>query len=55
VERLRGFLGRLPGGHRPPTGPLTTTEAADADELRQETLAKDTEPIEDEQEDARDD
>jgi len=43
VKRLRAFLDRLPGGHRPPTGPLTTTEAADAEELRQEALAKDTE------------
>jgi hypothetical protein len=43
VKRLRAFLDRLPGGHRPPTGPLTTTEAADAEELRQEVLAKDEE------------
>jgi hypothetical protein len=43
VKRLRAFLARLPGGHRPPTGPLTTTEAADAEELRQETVAKDKE------------
>jgi hypothetical protein len=41
MKRLRAFLERLPGGHRPPTGPLTTSEAADAEELRQETLAKD--------------
>jgi hypothetical protein len=40
----------LPGGHRPPTGPLTTSEAADAEELRQETLAKSDERIEGEQE-----
>ena len=42
-KRLRAFLDRLPGGHRPPTGPMTTAETADADELRRETLAKDTE------------
>jgi hypothetical protein len=52
VKRLRTFLERLPGGHRPPTGPLTTTETADAEELRQETVAKDNERIEREQEDA---
>jgi hypothetical protein len=46
VKRLRAFLERLPGGHRPPTGPLTTTEANDAEELRRETLAKDEERIE---------
>jgi hypothetical protein len=40
VKRLRAFLDQLPGGHRPPTGPLTTAEAADAEELRQEVLAK---------------
>ncbi len=53
MKRLRGFLERLPGGHRPPTGPLTTSEAADAEELRQETLAKTDERIEREQEEPR--
>ena len=52
MKRFRTFLERLPGGHRPPTGPLTTTETADAEELRQETVAKDNERIEREQEDA---
>lgn len=52
VKRLRAFLERLPGGHRPPTGPLTTTEAADAEELRQETLANDKERIEHGQDEA---
>ncbi len=52
MKRLRTFLERLPGGHRPPTGPLTTSEAADAEELRQETLAKNDERIEREQEEA---
>ena len=52
MMRLRAFLDRLPGGHRPPTGPLTTSEATDAEELRQETLAKDEERIEREQEEA---
>jgi hypothetical protein len=37
--------------HRPPTGPLTTSEAADAEELRQ-ALAKNDERIEREQEEA---
>ena len=49
MKRLRAFLERLPGGHRPPTGPLTTSEATEAEELRQETLAKDAERIEREQ------
>jgi len=50
VKRLRAFLDRLPGGHRPPTGPMTTAETADAEELQRETLAKDTERTQREQE-----
>jgi hypothetical protein len=49
MKRLRALLERLPGGHRPPTGPLTNAEQTDAEELRQETLMKDNEPIEREQ------
>ena len=49
MKWLRSFLERLPGGHRPPTGPLTTSETADAEELRQETLAKNDERIKREQ------
>jgi hypothetical protein len=41
MKPLRNFLRRLRGA--PPTGPLTTSEATDAEELRQETLAKDDE------------
>ena len=41
MKRLRAFLDRLPGGHRPPTGPLTTAEQSDADESRQEKLLDD--------------
>jgi len=41
----------LPGGHRPPTGPLTTAEAAEAEEVRQEGLAE-VERTEHEPEDA---
>jgi hypothetical protein len=41
MERLRAFLDRLPGGHRPPTGPLTTVEQSEAEELRRETLLED--------------
>jgi hypothetical protein len=41
MKRLRAFLDRLPGGHRPPTGPLTNVEQSDADELRQEKLLDD--------------
>ena len=48
MRSFRTFLKRLPGGHRPPTGPLTTSEANEAEELRQETLAKDDERIESE-------
>ena len=49
MKGIRAFLKGLPGGHRPPTGPLTTSEAAEADELRHETEAKDEERIELEQ------
>ncbi len=49
MKRLRTFLDRLPGGHRPPTGPLTTAETTDTEELRQQTLARDNERIEREQ------
>ena len=46
VKRLRALIERLPGGHRPPTGPLTTTEAMEAEALRQETPAADDQGIE---------
>jgi hypothetical protein len=49
MKRLRTFLERLPGGHRPPAGPLTTAETTDAEELRQETLAEGNERVEREQ------
>jgi len=52
MKRLRAFLERLPGGRRAPTGPLTTSEATDAEELRLETLAKNDARIEREQEEA---
>jgi hypothetical protein len=45
MNRLRTLVARLKGGRRPPTGPLTTVEQTNADELRQETLAKDNERI----------
>ncbi len=45
MKRLRAFLDRLPGGHRPPTGPLTTAEESDAEELRQKGLLEDR-PVE---------
>jgi hypothetical protein len=44
MKRWRTFLARLRGGRRPPSGPLTTQEAADAKELRQQTLLRDGEP-----------
>jgi len=49
VKRLRALRERLSHGHRPPTGPLTTAEATEAEELRKETLAEDAETIEREQ------
>jgi hypothetical protein len=49
MKRLREFLGRLPGRHRPPTGPLTTDEQTDADERQN---AKEDERIEPEQEES---
>ena len=52
MKRFRAFLDRLPGGHRPPTGPMTTSEATEAEELRQETLGKDDERIEREHEES---
>ena len=50
MNRLRALLDRLSGGRRPPTGPLTTAEETDAEELRQGTLVKDNERIERERE-----
>ncbi len=52
MKRFRAFFAGLPGGNRPPTGPLTTAEAAEAEELRQQSLAEDHEPAEHEREDA---
>jgi hypothetical protein len=54
MRRLRTLLERLPGGHRPPTGPLTAAEQTDAEELRQETLVKENKRIEREQEEGGD-
>jgi hypothetical protein len=38
---VRGFLKGLHAGRRPPTGPLTTSEAVDAEALRQKTALSD--------------
>jgi hypothetical protein len=43
MKRLRALLTRLKT--RPPTGPLTTREQTTADELRAETLSKDSDRI----------
>jgi hypothetical protein len=51
MKRLRAWLEGLPGGHRPPTGPLTTAEAAEAEDLRQKSLATDDAPVEHARED----
>ncbi|HVR12588.1 MAG TPA: hypothetical protein VMS41_02325 [Gaiellaceae bacterium] len=53
MERMRTFFKRFGGGRRPPTGPLTTAETTEAEDLRQETLAKDEKRIVREQEEAR--
>ena len=50
MEGIGAFLKGMPRRHRPPTGPLTTAEAAD--ELRREVEAKDKERIEHEQAEA---
>ena len=52
MKRRLTLLERLFGGRRPPTGPLTTQEAADAEESRQLTLASDAEASRHEQRDA---
>ena len=39
MKRWRTLLERLFGGRRPPTGPLTTQEAADAEESRQKRVS----------------
>ncbi len=49
MMRLRTFLDRLPGRHRPPTGPLTTDEANEAEALRQKAVL-DAQPIKQEPE-----
>ncbi len=46
MKRVRVLLERLRVRRRPPTGPLTTSEKATAEELQQETLVKDNERIE---------
>jgi hypothetical protein len=43
MKPIRALLERLRGGRRPPTGPLTTSEKATADELRAETALEDSE------------
>lgn len=53
MKGFRAFFKLVPGSRRPPTGPLTTAEEADADELRQENLAKETDQIEREEAEAR--
>jgi hypothetical protein len=40
MGRLGDLLKSLTGGRRPPTGPLTTSEAGDAEELRLHDLAE---------------
>ena len=54
MKRRLTLLERLFGRRRPPTGPLTTEEAADAEESRQKTLASDAEASRHEQKAAGD-
>jgi hypothetical protein len=54
MKRWRTLFGLLPAGRRPPTGPLTTKEAADAEELRQKPLPADGQATGDEQKAAGD-
>jgi hypothetical protein len=49
MKRIRALFKRVGGGRRPPTGPLTTAEAIDAEQLRLKTLANDSPGIEREQ------
>ena len=53
MKRLSTFIKGLTV-RRPPTGPLTTAETSDAEQLRQETLAQDKERLDREQQDASD-
>lgn len=48
MSGLRDLLKLFGGGRRPPTGPLTTAEAQVAEDLRQDTLARDDERTADE-------
>jgi hypothetical protein len=52
MKRWSTLFGWLPRGRRPPTGPLTTKEAADAEELPQKTPPKNDETSGHEQKDA---
>ena len=52
MKRRLTLLERLFGRRKPPTGPLTVEEAADAEESRQKTLASDAEASRHEQRDA---
>jgi hypothetical protein len=49
MKRIRAFFDHFTGGHRPPTGPLTTAEESDAEALRQQLLSEEHEPSEGEQ------
>jgi hypothetical protein len=49
---LRTLLDRLTGGRRPPSGPLTTSEATEAEKVRRTKQGKDEERIEREQKQA---
>jgi hypothetical protein len=50
MKRLRALLDRLSGQRRPPTGPLTTSEQSDADDLREKTLTEESQRLDRERE-----
>jgi hypothetical protein len=52
MKSLSDFFKGLPGGHRPPTGPMTTSEANEADQVREAAAAKDEERIDHEEAEA---
>lgn len=53
MNRVRALLERLRGARRPPTGPLTTSEQATADELQKRAVLEDSERTEHEHDEGR--
>jgi hypothetical protein len=53
MKHVRALIERLRSGPRPPTGPLTTTEQANADEARRQASLADGEGAEHQRDDPR--